>query len=178
MTTIRIFYRNRAGKDTKVLGWTSVLDTIPSFRGQLMSHASNQFVGYSDIVVNDLSHQQVDSNGAFKKKVVDGTLVDRDQADLDKDIARRGPLIQKAEDDIFPLLQGKEKVTWQMIGAYHMLKYIKSLQAALLVNDAALSAEGQASKAALASIEASLVIPCFGIMSARDAALAQLDTED
>ncbi|GAB1376884.1 hypothetical protein MASR1M48_17360 [Lactococcus petauri] len=178
MKTIRFFYRNRAGKDTKLLGWTSVLMANPTFRGQLMSHPSNEFVSYADIDVSDLSHQETDANGAFKKKVVGGTLVDRDQADLDRDIARRVPLIQKAEDDILPLLQGKEKVTWQMIGAYHLLKYVKSLQAALLINDAILSAEGQASKAALASIEANLVIPCFGIMSARDAALAQLDTED
>lgn len=177
---VRIFYRNRSGKDTKVVGWSQVLHDPAQFRGALMSDPANQYVSYADIDIaaGDVSYQATDQYGAFTKKVVDGALVARDQADLDKDKARKPHLIQLCEDQIAVLINGREKATMLMFAAQNLYAYMKALQEALAIQDSSLSAAGQQAKGTLEYLKQTFGDPTNTYMAQRDAALALLDQED
>lgn len=178
MHIVRIFYRNRPGKDTKVLGWSSVLSSPVVFRGEEMSHPSNEFVLHVDLELNDISYQSTDSYGAFLKKIENGQLVNRLQADLDKDCAKKTVVYEQAEQEIEALLNGRSRTTWLMVGAYTLLRYIRAVKEAVPVATESLSQDGQTAKAELDAMESSVVIPVFGIHQTREIELAALDQED
>lgn len=169
MHVLRIFYRNREGKDTKIVNWTRDLTQQPL-----------EFQSYIDIELdeNDLSYQAANHCGVYLKKIVNGQIVDRDIADIDKDKNNAEHIIDQAEKDIIALLQGRQRVTWLMIGAYNCFLYLRSLQAVMNIEDSSLSVEGQEAKSLLNWMEANIVGPSNAIMTQRDTDLAALDQED
>lgn len=176
---VRIFYRNRSGKDTKVLGWTEDLAANPIiFRDLPLTDPANQYVAYADIEVSDRTYQAANERGAFLNKIDNGILVARAQADVDKDIANKTFYIEDAEAQIKPYLGGREKVTMLMFATDNLFIYLKALQAALPLSDNLMSAEGQTAKATLQSMQTNLSAPIKAIMDAMDAAIALLDQED
>lgn len=178
MKTVRIFYRNRPGKDTKVLGWSEILHDPPVFQGKLMTDPANEFVAFVDTHDHGSSYQSTNSSGVFLSKVVNDAVVSRDPADVAKDSGNRAIVIEAANQQIDVYLQGREKATWLMYGAEKMYQYVTAMQQALGISDAALSEEGLAAKAALTSMRAGMVGPIEQIMVNRDAQLALLDQED
>lgn len=170
MKTVRVFYRNRDGKDTKVLWWTK----------DLTAQAQNQYQAYADIQLQDedFSYQEVDVSGVLKKKVVSGDLVNRDQADIDKDKNKKQFLLDETERQIATILQGKEKATWLMLATKNLFTYLAALQEAAAIQDSSLSAAGQSAKGTLAWIKVNVGDSIETVMANRDAAIAALDVED
>lgn len=176
---VRIFYRNRSGKDSKVLGWTENLAADPiTFRGLPLTDPANQYVAYVDVEVADSSYQAANARGVFLHKIDNGSLVTRAQADIDKDIANKTFYIEDAEAQIKPYLSGREKVTMLMFATDNLFTYLKALQDAAGIADVSMSTEGQTAKGTLQSMRDNLSVPIQGIMNARDAAIALLDQED
>ncbi len=178
MKTVRIFYRNRDGKDTKVLGWSEDLTESPLFHGKPMTDPANAFVAFADIEVDGTAYQSTNASGIFVHKVVDNQLVSRDPADIAKDKGNKTVIIETAAAQIEAYLQGRERPTWLMYGAEKMLQYVSALQEAAGIADNQLNAQGQAAKAALLSLRQNMVGLIDAIMTSRDAQLALLDQED
>ncbi len=178
MKPIRIFYRNRPGKDSKILGWSEVLHDPPVFQGKLMTDPANEFVSFVDTHDHGDTYQSANSSGVFLSKVVDGAIVPRDPSDIAKDRGNKVVIIEAANQQIDVYLQGREKATWLMYGAEKMYQYVTAMQQALGVSDNELSVEGLAAKTALINMRAGMAGPIDQIMAARDAQLALLDQED
>jgi len=165
---VRFFYRNRVGKDTKLISWSN----------DFTKEAENGFQLYADINVVNSDYQHANSNGVFLHKVVGGALVLRDIADLAKDKANVAGIIQQASDAVDQYLDGKEKATWLMFGASKTFEYLQAVQAAAGIADNQLSVQGQTAKATLEGIRVGLTSPIEVIIIQRDADIALLDQED
>lgn len=180
MQTVRIFYRNRVGKDAKVLAWTTALAFPVVYRGLPMDNPANAFVMHVDSEMEDgsLVYQAVNARGVFLKKILEETLVDRDAADIAKDINNKAGLYQDCEIGIAMYMGTREKVTWVSIAVKHAFLFLKSLQEAAGIADNQLSAQGQQSLATLNWLNTAINGPVEALMVARDVQIATLDVED
>jgi len=165
---IRIFYRNRSGKDTKIIAWSGDMNQAPA----------NEFQLAVDLDVEDLEFQETNSSGVPTKKIIDDEVADRDQADIDTDINNKQHLYAICEDEIEGYLLGKEKATWLAAATKNLHEYLIALQSAAGVADGSMSVAGQTAKGTLAWIQANVNTPIEASMASRDAAIALLDTED
>lgn len=175
---IRVFFRNRIGKDTKVLGTGPIVMGPPMFRGLPLTDPTNQYVTYVDLDTTEQEAFEVDSIGRTVRKVVEGTLVARDQGDLDTDRTRASVIQLEAKEAIDAVLQGRERTTWLMYAIDNIYMLLREIQEKAGILDSALTVDGQEALAQAEYIRSNISIPAVVAMMNRDALLASLDEED